>query len=70
MNIETLRNQIEKLRESLPRDDDAPWPPEEGSVDYALWQGAGRPELPDERPEEGPLLYLLRLAAKTAWIDE
>jgi hypothetical protein len=69
--LEKIAAEVDKLEGWIAAEDPDSWPPiDEGDgLIYALWASAGFPPLPVERPEEGPLLYMLDLVAAEVWAE-
>lgn len=70
--LEKIASELEKLKRQGGEEDPDSWPPVEGEGDnlaFALWAGAGFPELPKERPAGGVFPYLLGLSARATWAE-
>jgi hypothetical protein len=61
---DTLREELAKLIRGSPMVDSLHWPQQDEGDGLAccLWVEMGKPDLPEKRPPEGPVNYLLSLA--------
>jgi hypothetical protein len=58
-----LREELAKLMRGSPVVDSPHWPPQDegDGLAWCLWVELGKPDLPEKRPPEGPVNYLLSL---------
>ena len=68
--FQILLNRLQRLEPDP--DEIEPWPPEEGSLSKVLYDQlkAEGVELPAERPETAPLMYLIKKGAEGCWAEE
>ena len=60
---DTLREELARLVRGGPVVDSSHWPPQDegDGLAWCLWVEMGKPDLPEKRPPEGPVSYLLSL---------
>ena len=60
---DTLRKELARVVRGEPVVDSSHWPPqdEDDGLAWYLWVDMGKPDLPEKRPPEGGVSYLLTL---------
>ena len=67
--LEGLRKRIERMK--IPLLESEPWPPTEGTLEWAIMEGmkANGLEIPDKPANESGFMFLARLEAPRLWSD-